>query len=89
MEGLARVPEGRVLTVQYHDLLAHPQEEIASVVDFLELRVRPEQRARVGQLIDPTRAIQRALREEPAPTTARIPYSVEPAVPLPSRSECS
>lgn len=48
---LASAPEGHVLTLNYHDLLATPQVQVGRVVDFLGLRVRPEQRERAQQLI--------------------------------------
>ncbi|MBX3364019.1 MAG: sulfotransferase [Phycisphaeraceae bacterium] len=56
-EGLARVPEGRVLTVQYHDLLAGAEDSIDRVVAFLGLKVRPAQRSEALRLVAPARGV--------------------------------
>jgi len=50
-EGLARVPEGRVLPVSYPALLAAPGGEKGRIVDFLGLRVRPDQHQRAMELV--------------------------------------
>jgi len=50
-EGLARTSEGRVLTVSYADLLAAPGRETGRIVDFLGLRVRPDQHQRAMELV--------------------------------------
>jgi hypothetical protein len=55
---LARIPHGRVLTIIYHDLLANARAQIDRVIDFLGLQVRPEQRERAHQMIDPHRVLR-------------------------------
>jgi len=50
-EGLARVLEGRVLTLPYHDLVATPEAQADRIISFLALRVRAEQRERAVRLV--------------------------------------
>ncbi len=66
MEGLARVPEGRVLCTHYHDLLTEPGGCVDRVVGFLGLRVGAEQRASAISLINAGRAVHAVHRTREA-----------------------
>lgn len=55
--GLQQVTPDRVLTIQYHNLLAHPAHEVDRVIDYLDLTVRPKQRRHAIALVEPERKL--------------------------------
>lgn len=55
MEGLARVPARRVLTVRYHDLLHDSHREISRIIDHLHLRVSEAQQTSAAAIVGQSR----------------------------------
>jgi hypothetical protein len=49
--GLSRIPDRRLLTVHYHDLVANSQRQVDRIARFLGLRVGDEQRARSAAIV--------------------------------------
>jgi hypothetical protein len=54
-EGLARVPQGLVLNLEYARLLQNPAASVGAMIEFLGLSVREEQRAAAMALVEPQR----------------------------------